>query len=233
MTFLRSRLRLSLLVDVSHLEVANDPDRLTQWADAGVTSLFLRPVHTASLEIKEALHGWKAKGGYAFAVEDPVMAVRLGCDGVYLREPTVKRICRARELLGPERFLGIEIKAEEQWQDLKSSESTAAPDFVGIGPVFQYGQKTTLPLGVEKARRLSAAVKDLPHFWLGGVQKENLEDFEEDFAHGVLVDRALNSKNIVDEAFQFQKRLAHLLGLTFHTAFAMPADHNFRFSRKC
>lgn len=232
MDFLRSQLRLSLIVDAS---LARNRDFAGQWeslAEAGVSSLFFRvspeDLDTATeAAFQRIADSWRKGEGYVFAIDDAVLALRLGCHGVFARAPR-QSLSRMREVLGAERFLGVEVNSSDALERYASSgELRDTIDFAGVGPVLQYGDKPGMPLGVETARRITVALRSKPTFWLGGIRAEDLDGFGAGFADGITVVRALVARDVVSEARRFHKHLGGVLAPTKWTVGHPPANVRF------
>jgi thiamine monophosphate synthase len=243
MDFLRSQLRLSLIVDI---EIARKGESGPQWTDlaeAGVTSLFLRTGggHRSAADLGTLVRLtdlWRARGGYVFAMDDAVLALRLGCHGVFLRNPR-QSLSRLREVLGAERFLGLEVNSATALGRVHGSEGEHV-DFVGVGPVLQYGDKVAMPLGVESALRLTRGVGGRPVFWTGGIRPEDVESFGPGFADGVAVVRSLippcapqppDFAAVVAQVLKLHTALGAVLGPSQWSVGHPPIDPNFHFSK--
>lgn len=258
MDFLRSRLRLSLIVDV-HL--ARRGDSGPQWDDlahAGVTSLFFRahkePLSSTDMSIFRRLSDtWQRRGGYVFAMDDALLALQLGCHGVFLRSQAnpaarsgfqnLSSLARMREVLGAERFLGIEVSSPNAIDPLYATGADLAElvDFAGVGPVLQYGDKNAQPLGFQNAQVLSKVLRPVPTFWMGGIRAEDIESFGPSFADGVAVVRPLlaqdsreggvSTADVVAEARRLHESLGRVLGPSPWSVGLPPSDPNFHFTR--
>jgi|GEM_PF-4155608 len=238
MDFLRSQLRLSLIVDLELARTGVFADRGELLAQAGVTSLFLR-VDGQTLNARDesllarVCDSWQAGGGYVFTTDDALLALKLGCHGVFARNPR-QSLARLREILGAERFLGLELSSpaalESRLGKTEGEDGLECVDFYGIGPVLQYGEKPGTPLGVATARQLTTAVRGRPAFWMGGIRAADVEDFGAGFADGVAVVRALSGDNVVNEARRLHLALGRSLGPTRFSVGLPPPDVAFRFS---
>jgi thiamine monophosphate synthase len=248
MDFLRSRLRLSLIVDA---ELARRGDSGPQWDDlahTGVTSLFFRvdgaPLTTTEAGVFQRLaETWRARGGYVFVMDDALLALRLGCHGVFLRSranPSAQSafqnlgsLARMREVLGAERFLGIEISSPRSLDPLHATGAELAEfvDFAGIGPVLQYGEKSAMPLGVQTARALTKLLRPVPTFWMGGIRAEDIDAFGPAFADGVAVVRPLMAAESRQTIQRLHTSLGRVLGPSPWSVGHPPADPNFHFTQ--
>ena len=126
------------------------------------------------------------------------VALALGVDGLHLARRSVP-VAAARRLM-PAATIGYSAHGVEE-TDLAHA---SGPDFAMVSPVFATTSKPgSTPLGVDAARRLSAAVC-VPTLWLGGVSAARLESASSgpgDPPHGVAaIDAFTDTDSAADEA---------------------------------
>jgi thiamine-phosphate pyrophosphorylase len=115
------------------------------------------------------------------------VALAVKADGVQLTTASLP-VRVARQLLGPERLLGVSTHSLAEAQ----AAAAGGADFVVFGPVFftpskaPYGQ----PVGLEALRAVCAAVA-LPILAIGGIKKVNLDQVVAAGADGIAVISAI------------------------------------------
>jgi thiamine-phosphate pyrophosphorylase len=188
---LRARLALHVLTD---REWSRGRDMLTVAAaaiDGGATVIQLRD-KTAStrLLVEEglALRKLTRERGVLLIVNDRIdVALAIDADGAHVGQDDMPAHL-ARQLLGPERILGISAS------DLAEAEIalSAHADYLGVGPIYptlgkvDAGPATGLTLISELARRT-----ETPLVAIGGVTAENAGEIIAAGATGIAVIRAV------------------------------------------
>lgn len=234
MHFLRSQLRLCSIVDESLLGSGVALEHCQALIEGGLTSLFLRiNANTLSPQSKDALKAisqlCRSQERYFFVMDDTLLALQLESHGVFFSEMP-RNLGRVRELLGAERFIGVTVRDLSQAEGVNDADLHSLIDFVGVGPVHQYGDKNTFPLGLEMARALTLRVRTKPVFWLGGIRTAELTGFGPEFADGIGIVRPLNTLNPASEAQKIHRLLAKSLGPCVWSVGHTPANCSFRFS---
>lgn len=109
-----------------------------------------------------------AQAGALFLLNDrPELVEAAGADGVHVGQDDVP-IARARELVGPDRIVGISTHGPA---DLAAAEGA---DYAGVGPVYATPTKPGRPaVGLEYVRH-AAAHAQLPWFAIGGIDLANV-----------------------------------------------------------
>lgn len=111
------------------------------------------------------------EAGVPFLVNDEVqLALEIGADGVHVGQSDMAAR-RARELLGPDRIIGVTAKTVEQARKAQAD----GADYLGSGAVF--GSKTKLDtkaMSLQTLRQITQAV-DIPVVAIGGVNRGNVE----------------------------------------------------------
>ncbi len=236
MPFLRSQLRLCYIIDATVINDCNIVDHCRSLLDAGLTTLLFRieseSLKTAVLsELHKVTQMCLDAGRYVFSIDDMVLASQLACSGVFFSEmPNTRTLHRARELLGGNKFIGVTVNNHSAAQEAEHSHNAPHIDFIGVGPVLQYGEKETQALGIESAQSITALLRPKPLFWLGGIQNETLDNFTNSFADGVGVVRTLTKSNPAPEARKLHITLARKLGPSVWSVGHAPADVSFRFN---
>ncbi len=123
--------------------------------------------------------------GALFILNDrPDLVDACGADGVHVGQDDVS-IRRARELVGPERVIGLSTHSGEQ------IDSATGADYIGVGPVYETPTKPGRPaVGLDLVRYASEHA-GVPFFAIGGVGPENVAEVHRAGAHRVAVVRAL------------------------------------------
>lgn len=143
-----------------------------------------------------------AEHGALFIVNDrPDLAARLGADGVHVGQDDVS-VAQARELVGPERLVGLSTHTPEQID----AAARAAPDYIGVGPVHATPTKPGRPpVGLELVR-YAARSTPLPWFAIGGIDAGNIAAVRAAGARRVAVARALTGAEDVRSAARALRR---------------------------
>jgi thiamine-phosphate pyrophosphorylase len=145
-----------------------------------------RELYPLALEMRQLTQAYGAR----LLINDRVdLALAVNADGVQLTTISLPgRV--ARQLLGPERLIGISTHSLAEAQ----AAVAGGADFVVFGPVFftpskvPYGQ----PVGLDALRAVRAAV-ELPILAIGGINKVNLEQVLGAGADGIAVISAIIS----------------------------------------
>lgn len=97
------------------------------------------------------------------------IALAAGADGVHLGQDDLAA-GRARELLGPEKILGVSAHSPEEARQALE----AGANYLGCGAAFVTGTKSDAkPISKETIRAITATV-DIPVVAIGGVSRENI-----------------------------------------------------------
>jgi thiamine-phosphate pyrophosphorylase len=96
----------------------------------------------------------------------------------------------ARDLIGPDRILGVSAETIEQAQAAEHS----GADYLGVGTVFATPSKSDAgaPIGLDGLRAI-AQVSSVPILAIGGITAENAAAVYEAGAHGIAVISAIIS----------------------------------------
>jgi thiamine-phosphate pyrophosphorylase len=114
----------------------------------------------------------------------PDLAVAAKADGVHVGQDDMS-VQEARELVGPERLVGVSTHTPEQ------VDGAAGADYIGVGPVYATPTKPGRPaVGVELVSYASQHAR-VPYFAIGGINADNIGDVASAGAQRVAVVRAL------------------------------------------
>lgn len=176
--------RLYLIADSRHPR-RSLLETVVQALEAGVRFLQLRErelSETAYCRLAEAVIERARSWGASVLLNGRVELVgALGADGVHLREG--QAVARAREVLGPEPWVGVSV---HRAADLSSLAEEGA-DFAVFSPIFPTRSKPGAPgVGLE-ALREAVCRSSVPVFALGGVTPERVASCLEAGAWGVAV----------------------------------------------
>ena len=186
-----SRLRLYAVTDRAW---AADEDALMDQIaaaiDGGAGIVQLREKHLdhdAFLkEAKRFVALCREKGAISIINDDVDIALAADADGVHVGQEDLAA-GRARQLLGPDRIIGVSAHSVAQAQAAQA----AGADYLGVGAAFVTGTKTDAkPITRETIRAVTAAV-EIPAVAIGGITRENLPQLSGCGLAGVAVVSAL------------------------------------------
>lgn len=110
-----------------------------------------------------------------------------GADGAHIGQQDLA-VQQAREILGPDRLLGLSVSNAEQL----AAAAESPIDYLGFGPVWP--QRTKLdaaePLGLDGLARL-VIDSPVPSVAIGGIKATNLADIKATGVHGAAVVSAI------------------------------------------
>ncbi len=126
-----------------------------------------------------------AAHGALFIVNDrPDLAARVDADGAHVGQDDTS-VGRARELLGPDRLLGLSTHTAGQ------IEGSAGVDYIGVGPVNETPTKPGRPpVGLELVRYAAEHARS-PFFAIGGITADGAPAIREAGATRIAVVRAI------------------------------------------
>lgn len=125
--------------------------------------------------------------GALFILNDrPDLAAQLGADGVHIGQDDVP-VARARELVGPERIVGLSTHSPAQID----AAAQAGVDYIGVGPVHATPTKPGRPAVGLALVRYAAAHAHPPFFAIGGITPANVAAVAAAGGQRVAVVRAL------------------------------------------
>ncbi len=131
------------------------------------------------------------------------IAAASGADGVHIGQEDGE-VRRARELLGPEKLIGVSAHTVEE----ALAAQAAGADYLGAGAAFVTGTKQDArPIARETLRAITAAV-DIPVVAIGGITRDNIRSLSGLGLSGVAVVSALFAQEDVGAAAAELHRLS-------------------------
>lgn len=145
-----------------------------------------------------------AKYHVPFILNDNVeLAAEMNADGVHVGQKDMEA-GRAREILGPDKIIGVSARTVEQ--ALLAQESGA--DYLGVGAVFSTGSKSdAVEVDHDVVRRICDAV-DIPVVAIGGINRENILQLKGTGVCGVAVISAIFAQKDIEAAARELRMLA-------------------------
>ena len=156
---------------------AGDPFAVLRAALAGGVDLVqwrAIPTPGAAVDLQRTLDTCRASGVPLLINDDPVLAVRSGAQGAHVGQSDMPAL-RAREILGPERWLGVSTHDHAQ---IRAAEAAGA-DYLGFGPCFPTPTKGYTEGQPPEAIRQAMSATLLPVFAIGGISPHNLPELVE------------------------------------------------------
>ncbi len=156
--------------------LAAGPGGVREAIEGGVDVVQLRDKDSPDPVLLEKIEAVKAitdAAGVPLIINDrPDLCSRAGAAGVHLGQEDMS-IAEAREMVGPDRSIGISTHTLEQ----SLAAEDLGVDYVAIGPVYATPSKDTplAPLGLELLAEVVARVT-LPVVAIGGITAENIDD---------------------------------------------------------
>jgi thiamine-phosphate pyrophosphorylase len=129
-----------------------------------------------------------AAHGALFILNDrPDLVAEGSADGVHVGQDDVP-VAQARALVGPDRLVGLSTHSRAQ---IDAAGTTAAPDYIGVGPVYETPTKPGRAAVGLDAVRYAAARAPAPFFAIGGIDDRTVGGVVAAGARRVAVVRAL------------------------------------------
>lgn len=164
-----------------------------------------KPVHELA-ELGTKLAAICRKAGALFIVnDDPMLALRVGADGVHLGQEDAGRfpIEQARDALGPGRLIGLSASSREEFEKANSADI----DYIGYGPIFPTKLKDN-HVGTGDIEYVMGGARR-PVFFIGGIQLTNIDDILRRGGRNVALVRGITeSPDIEASARQFKTKLS-------------------------
>lgn len=190
----KNRINWSLYL-ITDRRIAGDRnivDIVSAAIQGGATVVQLRDKTTTTyemIEIGRALHNITQKAGVPLIINDRVdVALAINADGVHVGPPDDMPAALARQILGPDRIIGV--SAESPSIALQAAQDGA--DYVGVGDVFGTSSKADagVPIGLSG---LKAVVEpcSIPVVGIGGINHGNAAAVIEAGADGVALISAI------------------------------------------
>jgi thiamine-phosphate pyrophosphorylase len=125
--------------------------------------------------------------GALFVLNDrPELVQSTGADGVHVGQDDVA-VARAREIVGPERLVGVSTHAPDQL----AAAVAAGADYAGVGPVMETPTKPgRAAVGFEYVRH-AAKQSQIPFFAIGGIDIAAVSAVAAAGSHRIAVVRAI------------------------------------------
>jgi thiamine-phosphate pyrophosphorylase len=148
-----------------------------------------------------------AEFGALLIVNDrPDLAARAGAAGVHVGQSDMA-VAQARELLGPQRIIGLSASAPAELDAAEASDA----DYIGVGPVLSTPTKPEQAgVGIELVHYAAQHARK-PFFAIGGIDTGNVAEIVAAGARGVAVVRALTEADDPEHAAR-ELRAAVVLG---------------------
>jgi len=137
-----------------------------------------------AIQLRQLCH----EAGALFIINDhPQLALDCEADGVHLGQGDLS-VNKARQLLGPERLIGISTRTVEE---ALKAEALGA-DYIGLGSMYPTSSKDDAVLvGVERLRQVRKAVR-IPIVAIGGITRDRA---------GELIDAGADSLAVISAVF--------------------------------
>ena len=142
----------------------------------GVDIIQMREKHMAEHELislGKELSGLCRKSGVKFIVNnDPLIASRVGADGVHLGQEDMERfsINETRSIVGRDGIIGVSTHSIKQLEKANGDDV----DYIAYGPVFPTKTKDYC-IGTKDVARVLVIAKK-PVFFIGGIDLSNIEE---------------------------------------------------------
>jgi len=189
----KDALKLYLVTDRSWSDESSFYEHIEETLINGVTFLQLREKGvdedvflTRAVKMKNILN----KYDVPFVINDNVnVALKSGADGVHIGQGDMS-VREARDLLGPEKILGVTVQTVEQ---AKKAEREGA-DYLGSGAVFSTNTKGDAKLLDHKILKNICESVSIPVVAIGGISSDNILKLKGTNVDGVAVVSAILSK---------------------------------------
>ncbi|MFS1900956.1 thiamine phosphate synthase [Vibrio lentus] len=157
----------------------------------GVTMVQVREKHgdvRAFIERAQAVKSILASSGVPLIINDRVdVALAVDADGLHLGQSDMPAEL-ARQLIGPDKILGLSIETEQQLQEADS----LPVDYIGLSALFATSTKTNLKKywGYDGIKMALETTK-LPIVGIGGINESNIPQLVESGLHGLALVSAI------------------------------------------
>ncbi|MFA0615862.1 thiamine phosphate synthase [Vibrio splendidus] len=157
----------------------------------GVTMVQVREKHgdvRAFIERAQAVKSILASSGVPLIINDRVdVALAVDADGLHLGQSDMPAEL-ARQLIGPDKILGLSIETEQQLQEADS----LPVDYIGLSALFATSTKTNLKKywGYDCIKMALETTK-LPIVGIGGINESNIPQLVESGIHGLALVSAI------------------------------------------
>ncbi|MFA0146924.1 thiamine phosphate synthase [Vibrio lentus] len=157
----------------------------------GVTMVQVREKHgdvRAFIERAQAVKSILASSGVPLIINDRVdVALAVDADGLHLGQSDMPAEL-ARQLIGPDKILGLSIETEQQLQEADS----LPIDYIGLSALFATPTKTNLKKywGYDGIKMALETTK-LPIVGIGGINESNIPQLVDSGIHGLALVSAI------------------------------------------
>ncbi|MEZ9470580.1 thiamine phosphate synthase [Vibrio lentus] len=164
---------------------------IEQAVAGGVTMVQVREKHgdvRAFIERAQAVKSILASSGVPLIINDRVdVALAVDADGLHLGQSDMPAEL-ARQLIGPDKILGLSIETEQQLQEADS----LPVDYIGLSALFATSTKTNLKKywGYDGIKMALETTK-LPIVGIGGINESNIPQLVESGIHGLALVSAI------------------------------------------
>jgi len=119
--------------------------------------------------------------------DDPMLAKRIGADGVHLGQEDIERfsIGRVRDIIGPDRLIGISTHSVDQFTKLYGEDV----NYLAFGPIFPTKTKN-YNIGIGNVRKV-AGLSHKPVFFIGGINMSNIDSLMAEGAANIALIRGI------------------------------------------
>ena len=166
-----------MLFDASLYLLAAGPEGVREAIEGGVDMVQFRDKDSPDHVLTERIEAVKAitdAAGVPLIINDrPDLCLRFDAAGVHLGQQDMS-VEEAREMLGPERVVGISTHNLEM---ALQADAEGVVDYIAIGPVYHTPSKDTpiQPLGLELLTEVVGSV-GTPVVAIGGITRDNIEE---------------------------------------------------------
>ncbi|MGF1709397.1 thiamine phosphate synthase [Vibrio kagoshimensis] len=164
---------------------------IEQAVQGGVTMVQIREKHgdvRAFIERAQAVKAILANTDVPLIINDRVdVALAVDADGVHLGQSDMPATV-ARQLIGPNKILGLSIENEQQLE-----ESNSLPiDYIGLSAIFSTPTKTNTKKhwGIE-GLEMALKATQLPIVGIGGINESNIPQLSQTGVHGLALVSAI------------------------------------------
>src|SRR5215472_210958 len=199
--------RLYVILDAGMLtEPAGEIAR--KLLDAGVRLLQYRDKQASAGELLSSARtiaaAARAAKGALFVNDRPDVAYLAGADGVHVGQEDLSAE-QAREVLGPDRWVGVSTHNLQQFQQAAASSA----DYIAVGPIFPTSSKANPDpvVGVDFVRRMRALTPK-PIVAIGGISPDRAAELIEAGADSVaVISGILKAPDPAEQAREYLGRL--------------------------
>ncbi len=187
---LKEAMKLYLVTDRTWSSYQDFVSHVEETLANGVSFLQLREKEASDQDFMKYGQAFKAlceDRKIPFVINDRVdMALAIDADGVHIGQGDMSAL-QARELLGPDKILGVSVRTVEQAQ--KAVDEGA--DYLGVGAVFTTSTKLDAShVGFETLKAITQAV-DVPVVAIGGIGAHNVMELSGSGVDGIAVVSAI------------------------------------------